>query len=582
VTLKGTLKEFPLDALLRLLADTKKTGELSLRAPSGEGALGIAEGKVVTSVYGEEQPIPALGSIFGLADAEFEFTPWPDAPPANLEGELQDNLRKAGEYREWIASVRQVIPNDNVRFRLSERAAEQGAVTFTSERWRVVLAVNGDRNVTDLAANLKVDRDAALTTLAGLVRDGIIDAIEAPAEPAAPEPAVPEPAVEAAPPPAPEPAPLPAAEAAPAEPAKPSEDWTAALLRREAEAAAAAPEPPPPPPMPAAQDWNAVPPIEVPPPAPEVVPAPPPADWGAAPAAPAQDWGTPAPEAPAAPAADWGTPAPAANEWTAPAPAEPAPPPPPVDDRLAALFGTPAPAAPEAPAAPADQWSTPATDQWSTPAPAADQWSTPAAEAAPPLADDPRLGALTMPAPAAAPEAPAPAPNEWAPPPIIETPAAPKKKGLFGFGGGKDKAAATAAAEPPIRIRTSGASRAALLAAFSNALLTEYNSGAYGKGKVDERIPSLLMRVDEQADPIDKPLPVVDDRLDVQALERIALPEQQSVPYLAVLVSTIYGDAEKAFGKDKAKKGYKVAQQNVFGPDASALGGDLAGKLPKV
>ena len=91
------------------------------------------------------------------------------------------------------------------------------------------------------------------------------------------------------------------------------------------------------------------------------------------------------------------------------------------------------------------------------------------------------------------------------------------------------------------------------------------------------------MRVDEQADPIDRPLPVVDDRLDVQALERVSMPEQQAVPYLALLVSTIYADAEKVFGRDKAKRGYKAAQQGVFGADTSALGGpDLAGKLPKV
>ena len=96
-------------------------------------------------------------------------------------------------------------------------------------------------------------------------------------------------------------------------------------------------------------------------------------------------------------------------------------------------------------------------------------------------------------------------------------------------------------------------------------------------------ISGLLMRVDEQADPIDRPLPIVDDRLDVQALERVAPPEQQAVPYLALLVTTIYGDAEKAFGRDKAKRGYKAAQQQVFGPDTSALGGpDLAGKLPRV
>ena len=91
------------------------------------------------------------------------------------------------------------------------------------------------------------------------------------------------------------------------------------------------------------------------------------------------------------------------------------------------------------------------------------------------------------------------------------------------------------------------------------------------------------MRVDEQADPIDRPLPVIDDRLDVESLERVSIADAQAAPYLAMLVSTIYADAEKAFGKDKAKRGYKSAQQQVLGADTSALAGpDLAGKLPKV
>ncbi|HYS27246.1 MAG TPA: hypothetical protein VEP46_16665, partial [Vicinamibacterales bacterium] len=252
------------------------------------------------------------------------------------------------------------------------------------------------------------------------------------------------------------------------------------------------------------------------------------------------------------------------------------------------------PAEPAPPAAPADQWTAPATDQtdqWSAPAaPPAGDWATPAAEPAPLSEDDDmRLSALTAPPPAQVPPEVVypfaketqnpPAPSEWAPPPVVEAPA-PKKKGLFGLGSAKEKP------EPPqrpIRIETSAASRAGLLAALSNALINEYNSGQYGKGRVEGRIPSLLMRVDEQADPIDKPLPVIDDRLDVQALERVALPEQQAVPYLALLVSTIYSDAEKAFGRDKAKRGYRAAQMRVFAGDVSALNGpDLAGKLPKI
>jgi hypothetical protein len=110
----------------------------------------------------------------------------------------------------------------------------------------------------------------------------------------------------------------------------------------------------------------------------------------------------------------------------------------------------------------------------------------------------------------------------------------------------------------------------------------EYNSGGYGKGKIETRLANLLMRVDEQADPIDRPLPVVDDLIDAAALEREGLDEQQAVPYLATLVRQIYEDAERAFGKDKAKKGYRAAQQQVFGGDANALPPELAGILPKV
>jgi len=74
---------------------------------------------------------------------------------------------------------------------------------------------------------------------------------------------------------------------------------------------------------------------------------------------------------------------------------------------------------------------------------------------------------------------------------------------------------------------------------------------------------------------------IVDDLIDATALEREGFAEEQSVPYLAALVRQIYEDAERAFGKDKAKKGYKAAQQQVFG-NGNALSPDLAGKLPKV
>lgn len=278
----------------------------------------------------------------------------------------------------------------------------------------------------------------------------------------------------------------------------------------------------------------------------------------------------------------------------APAP-EPTRVPPGVDDRLSSLSGLFAPGPAAAAPPQQEQKAASATDVWnSPPAPAkpADSWMTP-----PPAANETPANAWAPNAPTetdanadpwAAPDKPSSgratsSTDEWATPPAA-APTAEKKKagGLFGMFRREEPAPAPAPithiAGPAVP-----ASRQGKLASLSNAMLVEFAGASYGKGKIETRLSNLLMRVDEQADPIDRPLPVVDDQIDAFALEREGFDEQQAVPYLATLVRQIYEDAERAFGKDKAKKGYKAAQQQVFGSDMNALQSpELAGKLPKV
>ena len=686
MTLRGNVQDFPLRSVVELLAQTKKTGELQVRSGDNVGALGIAGGRVVTAVYGEEEPLIALDAIFAIDGAEFEFTPWDDAPPANLDAGTLDELlgkaaeakrqaeearRKAEEEREAarkkaeeeaeaerkrIEGLRVLIPTDDVPFRLSERAVDQGPVTLTAEEWRLVLAVNGDRDLNAIAALLHLDNIAALTALAELVRDGIIEAAPRPAPSAYEAPAPSAPAYEAPAPSAPayeEPAPsAPAYEAPVYDLSTPSTHAyapdvpTSEVDRAAFEAQAPTFEPP-------ANAWAPASPAEpaanfTSEPAAETPAAP---DWITPDqAAPADDWAAPAPTETRAPISEvipgWSKPeVPAAEpEWIKPQDVEPAPA---MDDRLSALSGIfgPAPTEPEAapPAeSPTSSWAPPAagSDHWGTPPepiPSADRWTKPPAPepAAPATSDDPwgtppsvapaprtwsppppepaaaekdtwiapaaPAAPSTWSAPAAAPssadpwgtpgkpesrnasfrttEPSAPPVEEWSPPPAA--PPEKKKRGLFGFG--REKPAPPPVAGTPLRTAGVVGSRVGMIAALANALIAEYNNGQYGKSRVEERIANLLMRVDEQADPIDRPLPIVDDRIDVEALEREQLAESQALPYLALLVTTIFADAEKAFGKDKAKKGYKAAQKSVLLGDASVLSTpELAGKLPRV
>jgi uncharacterized protein DUF4388 len=601
VTLRGSTSDFPLESVIGLLAGTSKTGELQIRGDSKVGALGFTGGRLVAAVMEGEGGENALGAIFAISQAEFEFTPWESAPEANLEeGDLVSLLKRAAEARDRISTIRASIPDDRMRFRLSETAADQGAVTFTPDRWRALLAVNGERDVAAVAEQLRLGKMQTLTLLSGLVKDGVIE-------------------------------PLPPAEH------RSSESRTA--FGAPAPSAPREPEPVPP-----AREWS-------PPPAREET-QPPKPGWSSSGSTPPWEESEPANEEGAQPAQDFSTsaPGPIAKERDAPAQRESATPapevredlqaeiaqrmggfgpvpepsapavevPPAIDDRLSSLSGlfAPGPAADAQPAAPAPEATPKENDWWRAPGGGAPAKGVPAA-GAPPPGTAPESWTTAPPAskeapantwaPTAKPKEPPPVVNPWAPAepqqespakdtaagridewaapppqPAPETAAEKDKRKTGGFLGRFRRE------EPPtpiaqIQPASSAASKTGKLASLSNALLMEYNSGGYGKGKIETRLANLLMRVDEQADPIDRPLPVVDDLIDAAALEREGFDEQQAVPYLATLVRQIYEDAERAFGKDKAKKGYRAAQQQVFGGDTTALQSpELAGKLPKV
>jgi hypothetical protein len=583
VTLRGSTSDFPLESVIGLLAGTSKTGELQVRGDSKVGALGFASGRLVAAVMDGEGGENALGAIFAISQAEFEFTPWESAPEANLEGgDLVSLLKRAADARDRISTIRESIPDDRMRFRLSEKAADQGAVTFTPDRWRALLAVNGERDVAAIAEQLRLGKMQTLSLLSGLVKDGVIESLPPTDNSSAATHSAYSP-----------PAPI-----AEPEPAQAAHEWS-------------------PPPRAEAPAW------------PESEP------MKEEQAQPAQERSTSAPDwtakEPESASTESAAPAPAIREdlqaeiaqrlgGFEPAPEPPAPGvevPPAVDDRLSSLSGLfapgPAASAPAQPAsAPQAQEAKPKENDWwrapgggapaqATPPSAApaESWmtATPASKEAPANAwapsakpKEPPANANPWGAPASQPDAPAKdtAPartDEWAPPP--PQPAAPDERDKKKSGGGflsrfrKEETPPSSIAH--IEPASPAASKTGKLASLSNALLMEYNSGGYGKGKIETRLANLLMRVDEQADPIDRPLPVVDDLIDAAALEREGFDEQQAVPYLATLVRQIYEDAERAFGKDKAKKGYKAAQQQVFGGDATALQSpELAGKLPKV
>ncbi len=558
VVLSGGLEEFPLETVLQLLAATKKTGRLEIDADEESASLGVSDGRLVSAAAGEEDGEIALGAAFAVSGGSFDFVPMPEAPAADLSGDLDELLDRATTLRDRIAAVRALIPSERSRFALSERATRNNEITLTPEQWRVLLAVHPQRDVGMVAEQLRMRRLPTLMVLADLIRGGFVDVVPAEAE----------------------------------------LKWPYVERRRTPWAT---------PPAAAAElvTEERAPEVREPEPGPEPEPE-----------TPIAEVETPIAETPVDRAVLPEAEAPADDRLSALSglfgPAEPAPPPaawePPVSETEAAAAAATAEAFAAAPPPEAEPEPQPepepepaVRDEWTAPS-----WEAPAEESAPaePEEIDSRLAALALP-PAEteeAPPAPEPAAEEAWPeathvrpepvagqplpelPPVGEAPpvGAPepdkKKSGLFGglFGAKPQSAGVTSAAS----LARTDAGR---LAVFANELIAGYNSGQYGKARVEDRMIGLLMRVDEQADPIDRPLPVANDRIDVASIDDGAIPETQAVPYLATLVRQVYDDAERVLGKDKARRGFRDVRDRVFGKEPAVLRApQVAGRMPKV
>ncbi|MBM4363562.1 MAG: DUF4388 domain-containing protein, partial [Deltaproteobacteria bacterium] len=425
MTLRGSVDEFPLDAVLRFLAGVGKTGRINLRGAAGGGAVTLTDGRLAGAACGEDDGEAALGALFALKGAEFEFDASGGSLPETLSGGLDEVLARAREERDSLIAIREVIPSDDRVFALSERASSRSRIELSSDQWRTLLTVNGDRDVRGIAD--------ALGLLADLVRAGTIDAEMREARSVLPPVSSHATGAQAAPAPAPAPVEEETTWSAPAPaPAPQAEAWETTA--------------------PAVESWESAKPAEVWEPATPIEP------WE--PAKPAETW------EPATQAESWAA---ADESWSAPASAQ--------DDRLAALFGAPA-----------------------VPALATGSWDAP-----PPPRVEPSNVEVEVPAHVIT-RANAEPDGSFSVP-VAEPEPERKHGGLLGFGARRETPAPAAAAPG------AGTTRAGKLAAFTNALIAEYNSGRYGKQKLDSKITNLLLRVDEQADPVDRPMPTLGDTL---------------------------------------------------------------------
>jgi hypothetical protein len=184
VALQGTLETFALPDVLRLLASTKKTGQLRLTGGRGSGSIWLDGGSIIASeASGAPLADGASEVVFELLrfkEGDFVFDADSLASDGGPPADVEETLDAAEAMLEEWKSIEAVVPSLSGWVTLSDELPSD-EITLDQDRWAQVVAIGGGTTVGGLGELLHLGELPASRTVKELIELGLVTLGEAPA-----------------------------------------------------------------------------------------------------------------------------------------------------------------------------------------------------------------------------------------------------------------------------------------------------------------------------------------------------------------------------------------------------------------
>ncbi len=175
MALQGTLDTFALPDVLRLLASTRKSGQLLVQGDQGTGSLYLDGGSVVdgeTTLAPTDEGHEVLFELLRLGDGSFLFDPSENAPDPGPPAEVEDVIGQAeSAHAEW-EDLSTVVPSLDVGIVLADDLPDETA-TVDRDRWKLIVGIGSGTTVRALGDHLELRELPILRATRGLVDDGL-------------------------------------------------------------------------------------------------------------------------------------------------------------------------------------------------------------------------------------------------------------------------------------------------------------------------------------------------------------------------------------------------------------------------
>ena len=231
--LKGTLEHFALADVFRLMSWAKKTGKLEVARSAGRGKIffrdgevyyaesslsreplgqklirsgSLTDGQLMKALDQNAQSGERVGQILvasgwvtaeqlqgalrqQIEDAVFDLLRWEigefDFQPqveADIEVQISVSVEnliiEASRRLDELEVIQRKIPNEDARLKMANKPPEGAAeINITPEEWRMLVLVDGNRTIHEIALLVGMDDFGALRGLYGLVSAGLVEVV---------------------------------------------------------------------------------------------------------------------------------------------------------------------------------------------------------------------------------------------------------------------------------------------------------------------------------------------------------------------------------------------------------------------
>lgn len=180
MSLIGSLEEFKVGDVLRLLASGRKSGALTVERSAGPPAvLYLQKGAIVNASCGSLAGEHVVLQLFGWRDGQLSFVPDDRPVPPNVNRSVEALIADGLKVGETLHKVFALIPSDKAVFQWGAGPADESlTLAVGHSEWRVLRLVDGQRDVREVVAHAGLPRDQALRVLADFLEAGFLEKVE--------------------------------------------------------------------------------------------------------------------------------------------------------------------------------------------------------------------------------------------------------------------------------------------------------------------------------------------------------------------------------------------------------------------